>query len=63
MDSPCINVCVLDPVSGQCAGCGRTSAEISGWIALTPAERRAIMSALATRPGPHQRVRLDRQEA
>ena len=27
--SPCINICVIDAVSGLCAGCGRTLAEIA----------------------------------
>lgn len=49
MESPCINVCVIDPASGLCAGCGRTLAEIAGWSAMTSAERRRIVSGLAGR--------------
>ena len=29
--SPCVKICVVDPLSGLCIGCGRTVAEISQW--------------------------------
>jgi uncharacterized protein len=51
MQSPCINVCVIDATTGLCAGCGRTLAEIAGWAAMTDGERRRIMSQLAARQG------------
>lgn len=47
--TPCIKVCVIDAVSGLCAGCGRSLAEIGGWIGLSDAERRAVMAALPAR--------------
>lgn len=40
--SPCVNVCVLDPVSGLCRGCGRTLDEIAQWTRLAPADRARI---------------------
>jgi predicted Fe-S protein YdhL (DUF1289 family) len=49
MDSPCINICVLDHVSGLCSGCGRTVAEIAAWSSITTSQRRAIMKTLADR--------------
>ena len=49
IESPCILVCSIDMKSGFCFGCGRTRDEISGWIAMTPETRRAIMSELAAR--------------
>ncbi|MEM8647051.1 MAG: DUF1289 domain-containing protein, partial [Pseudomonadota bacterium] len=30
-DSPCIKICVVDPETDLCIGCGRTKAEIAGW--------------------------------
>jgi uncharacterized protein len=54
LETPCVNVCLLDEESGLCVGCGRTIDEIAGWASLTDFERRAIMVAL---PG-----RLDRLE-
>jgi uncharacterized protein len=63
MESPCIKICVLDPDLGQCTGCGRTAAEIAAWTALSPGERRSIMSQLDVRPGPHQRAGRRPQEA
>ena len=49
IESPCILVCSIDMKTGYCFGCGRTQAEISGWIAMTPEGRREIMAALPAR--------------
>ncbi len=35
--------------TGYCFGCGRTSAEIAGWLSYSPRERRDIMNALPAR--------------
>ena len=47
--TPCINVCVLDPVSGLCRGCGRTTGEIARWSGLDNGERARIMALLPDR--------------
>lgn len=47
--TPCIRVCVIDPVSKLCEGCGRTLAEIAQWGRLSEAERLAIMAVLPER--------------
>lgn len=47
--SPCINVCLLDPEARICVGCGRTIAEIGGWSALDPAQRRKVEEVLTER--------------
>lgn len=49
METPCVNICMLDPASGLCIGCGRSGDEIAGWAGMTPAERRAIMDTLPER--------------
>jgi predicted Fe-S protein YdhL (DUF1289 family) len=49
LDTPCVNICVLDEATGTCMGCGRTLAEIAEWAAISDAERRAIMAALPAR--------------
>lgn len=49
IETPCIKVCVLDPHSGFCIGCGRTAEEIGAWSALAPEERRAVMQGLSRR--------------
>jgi predicted Fe-S protein YdhL (DUF1289 family) len=49
IESPCIKVCVLDPSSQHCLGCGRSLAEIARWAALSPEERRRIMAELPAR--------------
>ena len=55
IESPCNKVCVVDPVSGLCVGCGRSLAEIAGWIALSADERARIMAELPQRPFPRAR--------
>ncbi len=49
ISSPCIKVCVIDPVSKLCTGCGRSLSEIGQWTRLAEAERRAIMATLPER--------------
>jgi uncharacterized protein len=49
LETPCINVCLLDDETGTCVGCGRTLAEIAAWATMNDAERRAIMAALPAR--------------
>jgi len=49
IQSPCIKLCVLEPDSGYCIGCGRTGDEIASWISLTPQERKTVISQLDLR--------------
>jgi hypothetical protein len=49
LETPCIKVCVVDPETGFCIGCGRTRMEIAGWLGMADAERRTIMDALPER--------------
>jgi uncharacterized protein len=49
IETPCVNVCVVDPESGFCIGCGRTRSEIAGWVAMSAAERREVMAGLEAR--------------
>lgn len=49
IETPCIKVCVVDPETGFCIGCGRTRTEIGGWLGLSVDERRTIMSGLPER--------------
>jgi uncharacterized protein len=41
VESPCINVCTLDPQK-VCIGCGRTIEEIAAWSRLGHEERLAV---------------------
>lgn len=47
--SPCIAVCQIDDVTGQCLGCHRTIDEIRDWIIMTAEEKRALLDTLAAR--------------
>ncbi|HHI82030.1 MAG TPA: DUF1289 domain-containing protein [Rhizobiales bacterium] len=49
VETPCQNVCVIDTQSGLCIGCGRSRAEISGWLAMSRTERAQIMATLDER--------------
>lgn len=54
--SPCIKICVIDPSSGLCEGCGRTLHEIARWAVLSEAERQAIMAVLPERQKQRERA-------
>ena len=49
IESPCVKICVIDPDSGYCIGCGRTGEEIARWIALDPVSRRQVIDTLPDR--------------
>ena len=49
IESPCNKVCVVDPIAALCVGCGRSLAEIEGWIAFNADERARIMAELPRR--------------
>jgi uncharacterized protein len=57
IESPCINVCMVDGESGLCLGCHRTLAEIGRWSGFAPAERRRIMETL---PARRSRIRPEK---
>jgi uncharacterized protein len=41
-DSPCIAICSTSQGDAVCKGCGRNFAEVQGWTAFTPGEKRAV---------------------
>ena len=47
--TPCVKICVIDPGSSLCIGCGRTIEEIARWGLLDEPARKAIMSDLSAR--------------
>ena len=49
VSTPCVNVCVLDPLSALCIGCGRTGEEITAWATMGEPERLAVMAGLEQR--------------
>ena len=49
VSTPCVQVCVIDPRSALCIGCGRTLDEIAGWSGLEEPRRLAIMAGLEAR--------------
>ncbi len=49
MESPCINICILDEERGLCRGCLRSLDEIGNWGFYSEAERKRIMAELEMR--------------
>ena len=49
MQTPCIQICVIDQKSQLCSGCGRTLDEIGGWSSYSDDERSRIMQQLPAR--------------
>jgi predicted Fe-S protein YdhL (DUF1289 family) len=57
LETPCLNICLLDQDTGTCLGCGRTLSEIARWATMSDAERRAIMAALPARMANLERAK------
>lgn len=49
IETPCVNICVMDDASGWCLGCGRTIDEIAGWSGGSAAWRHSVMMTLPDR--------------
>jgi uncharacterized protein len=49
IETPCVKICVIEPETGFCIGCGRTRGEIAGWIEMTPDDRHTVMESLPDR--------------
>jgi predicted Fe-S protein YdhL (DUF1289 family) len=49
IQTPCINICKIDPATRLCTGCGRTLDEIARWGSMSDAERTTIMHELPLR--------------
>ena len=47
--SPCISVCVTDPGSDLCYGCGRTSPEIAKWSNFSYEEKKQVIQISRSR--------------
>ena len=48
-DSPCIDICQMDPESGLCVGCGRANDEIANWSSYTDEQKKSILKELKSR--------------
>lgn len=52
LQSPCVNVCQMNPFTGLCRGCFRTLDEIAGWLELSVSEKLEVFKRLdERRPG------------
>jgi predicted Fe-S protein YdhL (DUF1289 family) len=49
LETSCVNICLLDDVTGLCVGCGRSIEEIARWSAMSDKERQDIMASLSGR--------------
>jgi uncharacterized protein len=49
IETPCVKICVVEPETGFCIGCGRTRMEIAQWLAMSPLERHSVMETLPER--------------
>ena len=49
IETPCVKICVVEPETGFCIGCGRTRMEIANWIAMSPVDRHGLILALPER--------------
>lgn len=49
IETPCVDICAIDPETRMCEGCFRTLDEIAAWGSMPPEERRRIMAELPGR--------------
>ncbi len=49
ISTPCVKICIVDPLSALCIGCGRTVAEIAAWSEMSEEERGDIIAGLDER--------------
>tara|TARA_Y100000590_G_scaffold139030_1_gene159258 strand:+ start:699 stop:899 length:201 start_codon:yes stop_codon:yes gene_type:complete len=49
VESPCNDICQVDPKSGLCVGCGRTNDEIANWSIYTDEQKKSILRELKLR--------------
>jgi uncharacterized protein len=49
IETPCIAVCMIDPRTSLCFGCGRTLPEIARWHRMENSERQTLMAQLPAR--------------
>jgi uncharacterized protein len=61
-ETPCIAVCMMDPKTSLCLGCGRTLPEIARWHRMESAERHAVMALLPARMADAGLVQFARPE-
>ncbi len=48
-ESPCVDVCQMDPQRRVCAGCYRTLDEIARWAEMSDADRERVLADLSAR--------------
>ena len=51
IQTPCVNICVIDAATRLCRGCWRSIDEITAWGRMTPQARRDVMAQLPARAG------------
>ena len=49
IDSPCTNICKMNPSNGLCLGCYRTLEEITAWSRLDDPARLNVLATVARR--------------
>lgn len=49
ISTPCIKLCVIEPETQICIGCGRTANEIGGWLSFSETQRLDLMQILPER--------------
>jgi uncharacterized protein len=49
IETPCVKICVVEPETGFCIGCGRTRDEIGAWLGMSAGERSSVMAGLPER--------------
>jgi predicted Fe-S protein YdhL (DUF1289 family) len=49
IDSPCNDICTIDPESGLCVGCRRSTQEIANWLNYSDKQKKRVLKELKSR--------------
>jgi predicted Fe-S protein YdhL (DUF1289 family) len=49
LETPCVNICLLDANGAFCMGCARSLDEIARWASMSESERHVVMRELPAR--------------
>jgi predicted Fe-S protein YdhL (DUF1289 family) len=58
VDSPCIKICELNR-DDVCVGCGRTRAEIAGWMSMSESQKAKVVELAEKRRSTSARSQLE----
>ena len=57
IDSPCNDICTIDPESGLCVGCRRSTQEIANWLNYSDKQKKRVLKEIKSRNNIYSKER------